>query len=64
MADALEDETFTGVVTNVSSNGTTTYPVTIRIDDYGELLPGMNATVSIVVDSAENALSVPNDANQ
>ena len=37
VADALEDETFTGVVTNVSSNGTTTsgtttYPVTIRID--------------------------------
>ena len=67
VADALEDETFTGVVTNVSSNGTTTsgtttYPVTIRIDDYGELMPGMNATVSIVVDSAENALSVPNGA--
>ena len=67
MADALEDETFTGVVTNVSSNGTTTsgtttYPVTIRIDDYGELMPGMNATVSIVVDSAENALSIPNGA--
>ena len=67
VADALEDETFTGVVTNVSSNGTTTsgtttYPVTIRIDDYGELMPGMNATVSIVVDSAENALSIPNGA--
>ena len=67
VADALEDETFTGVVTNVSSNGTTTggtttYPVTVRIDDYGELMPGMNATVSIVVESAEDALAIPNGA--
>ena len=67
VADALEDETFTGVVTNVSSNGTTTggtttYPVTIRIDDYGALMPGMNATASIVVESAEDALSIPNGA--
>ena len=66
-ADALPDETFSGVVTNVSSagtttGGTTTYPVTIRIDDYGQLLPGMNATAEIVVDSAEDALSVPNGA--
>lgn len=67
VADALEDQTFTGVVTNVSSNGTTTggtttYPVTIRIDDYGDLMPGMNASVSIVVESAEDALAIPNGA--
>ena len=67
VADALEDETFTGVVTNVSSNGTTTggtttYPVTIRIDDYGALMPGMNATATITVESAENALAIPNGA--
>ena len=66
-ADAIPDQTFNGVVTNVSSagtttSGTTTYPVTIRIDDYGQLLPGMNATAEIVVDSAEDALSVPNGA--
>ena len=53
-ADAIPDQTFNGVVTNVSSagtttSGTTTYPVTIRIDDYGQLLPGMNATAEIVV---------------
>ena len=67
VADALEDETFTGVVTNVSSNGTTsggttTYPVTIRIDDFGELLPGMNATAEIEVASASDALSIPSAA--
>ena len=36
--------------------------VTIRIDDYGALMPGMNATVSIVVESAEDALAIPNGA--
>ena len=66
-ADAIQDKKFEGVVTNVSSAGTTTagtttYPVTIRIDNFGELLPGMNATAEIVVASVENALSIPNAA--
>ena len=66
-ADAISDRTFTGVVTSVSAagtttGGTTTYPVTIRIDDTGDLMPGMNATAEIVTSSAENALSVPNGA--
>ena len=66
-ADAIPDAAFTGVVTNVSSNGTTTggtttYPVTIRIEDYGALLPGMNASAEIVVASAEDALAIPNAA--
>ena len=64
-ADAISDQTFTGVVTSVSkagttTGGTTTYPVTIRIDDMGDLLPGMNATAEIEVSSAENALTIPN----
>ena len=64
-ADAISDRTFTGVVTSVSAagtttGGTTTYPVTIRIDDVGDLLPGMNATAEIVVSSASNALAIPN----
>lgn len=66
-ADAIPDRTFTGVVTSVSAagtttGGTTTYPVTIRIDDTGDLLPGMNATAEIEVSSAENALTIPNGA--
>ena len=61
-ADAVQDKTFNGVVTNVSSAGTTTYPVTIRIDDFGELLPGMNATAEIEVASASDALSIPSAA--
>ena len=51
-ADAISDRTFTGVVTSVSkagttAGGTTTYPVTIRIDDTGSLMPGMNATAAL-----------------
>ena len=66
-ADAISDRTFTGVVTSVSkagttAGGTTTYPVTIRINDTGDLLPGMNATAEITTASTENALSIPNAA--
>ena len=41
-------------ITNTfSASGTTTYPVTIRIDDTGDLLPGMNATAEIDVAAAK-----------
>lgn len=66
-ADAIDNVTFKGVVTNVSTNGTTTggtttYPVTVRLDDTGDLLPGMNATAEIITASASGSLSVPNAA--
>lgn len=66
-ADAIDDQTFEGVVTSISSagtttGGTTTYPVTIRIDDTGSLMPGMNATAVIDIASAEDALSIPSYA--
>lgn len=65
--DAVSGKTFSGVVTSVlvtgsTTGGTTTYPVTVRIDDTGELMPGMNATADITVANAENALSIPNAA--
>ena len=66
-ADAYEGEFFSGIVTNVgktgtSSNGVTTYPVTIEIAQYGGLLPGMNVNADIVVREAQNVLYVPVDA--
>ena len=66
-ADALEGQTFSGVVDTVSINGTTangatSYPVTIRIDDYGELKPGMNVSATIQGDQVPNALCIPVDA--
>lgn len=66
-ADAVPDKTYVGTVTRVSmkgasNGGTTTYPVTIRIDDTDGLRPGMNANAEIVVAQAKNALVVPNAA--
>ena len=66
-ADAVTDKTYVGTVTRVSmkgssSGGTTTYPITIRIDNTDGLRPGMNANAEIVVAEAGNALVVPNAA--
>ena len=66
-ADAVPDKTYVGTVTRVSmkgasNGGTTTYPVTIRIDDTDGLRPGMNANAEIVVAEAKKALVVPNAA--
>ena len=66
-ADAVPDKAYVGEVTRVSmkgssSGGTTTYPVTVRIDDIDGLRPGMNANAEIVVANATSALCVPNAA--
>lgn len=63
-SDAKEGQTFTGVVTKVSvvgttSGGTTTYPVTVRIDDTDGLRPGMNVDAEIVLFSADGVLAIP-----
>lgn len=66
-ADAYEGQIFSGTVTNVSlestySNGVSTYPVTVTMDEAGELLPGMNVDGVITLDQAEDVLSIPVDA--
>lgn len=66
-ADAVEGKTYQGVVTKVSvvgatSGGTTTYPVTIRIDETDGLLPGMNVDAEIVLSSATGVMAIPNGA--
>ncbi len=64
--DSLGDgASFEGTVTKVSvagttSNGVTTYPVTVRIDNAPDgLLPGMNVDATIVVEESKDALTVP-----
>lgn len=62
-ADAVKGE-FKGIVQKVgvngtSTNGVTTYPVEVRIDEYGELLPGMNIDASIEVEHVDDVLAVP-----
>ena len=51
-----------------TSNGTTYYPITVTLDDYGSdtdgsaLRPGMNIDAEIILEKAENVLAVPVDA--
>lgn len=65
-ADAVEGQTYTGIVENVSVNGTvgtngvTTYPVKVRLQNFDEnLLPGMNIDATIIVEKVENAITIP-----
>lgn len=66
-ADAFEGQTFSGTVTNVSlqstySNRVTTYPVTVTLEESGDLLPGMNVDGTIIIDQAEDVLTIPVDS--
>ncbi len=70
-ADALEGRTFTGHVETVSivgssSNGVTSYPVKVVMDDgmNSGLIPGMNVNANIVIDSRTDVLRVPVSAIQ
>ena len=65
-ADAIKDKTFTGTVSKISivgesNQGVTSYPVTVTIDNGEEtgLIPGMNVSASIKVESVEDVLRVP-----
>jgi HlyD family secretion protein len=63
--DAYPDRTFHGRVTQVRLQPTTvqnvvTYNTIIGVDnDDGRLMPGMTATVSVIVRKSENALRIP-----
>lgn len=72
-SDAKPGMTYTGSITNISiqgttSNGTTYYPITVTLEDYGneeagsKLRPGMNIDAEIILEKAENVLAVPVDA--
>jgi HlyD family secretion protein len=63
-SDALEEKSFTGTVEYVSvvgttTNGVTSYPVTVSVDNPDGLIPGMNVDAKIVVESRTNVLRVP-----
>ena len=66
-ASAFEDETFEGKVTKVanegtSSNGVSTFDVTVQITDPKNLKIGMSTEASITIENKENALYVPVEA--
>lgn len=63
-AEALPGQRFQGVVDRVSVNGTTTngfttYPVTVLLTEFGALNPGMNVSASIITSQEKDALCVP-----
>lgn len=65
--NAFSDQTYTGKVTTVSAegtstNGVSTFDVTIHIDKPDNLKVGMSTEASILTASKENALYVPLDA--
>lgn len=65
-SDALEGEEFTGMITNVSvegtaTNGVTSYSAEVVIDNPGNLRPSMNIDASVIVESAKDVLVVPTE---
>lgn len=66
-ADALEGVEMSGRISNISleaitTGGVTEYPVTVEMDEVGDLLPGMNVSATIVLEEEKNALCIPVDA--
>ena len=66
-SEAFKDKTYTGTVSNISlestnNNGVSTYPVTVKLNEKGELLPGMNVQAYILLGTSKNALCIPSAA--
>lgn len=65
--DALSGQKITGTVTEISkegtsSNGVSTFPVVVTLNNIKDVLPGMSGEVEIIIQQKENALMVPVDA--
>ncbi|MGN0154087.1 MAG: HlyD family efflux transporter periplasmic adaptor subunit [Lachnospiraceae bacterium] len=62
--DAVTGTTFTGEITSVSrsassGDGVAQYPVEITFDKTEDMLSGMNASIEVIMEQAENVLVVP-----
>lgn len=65
--DAIKDKSYKGTVESISlsgsaSGGVTTYDVVLTLDDSTNVKVGMNANVNILINSKENALTIPVEA--
>jgi len=63
-ADSLPGKTFKGYIENksiigTSTNGVTTYPITIVVENPDGLIPGMNVNGKVIVDKKENVIKIP-----
>lgn len=66
---ALLDQTFEGIIDRISlkgttNNGITSYPVIVKVDSYGDLLPGMNVNGTIIIERVDNVLTIPSSSLQ
>ncbi|MBP1754274.1 MAG: family efflux transporter, subunit [Firmicutes bacterium] len=67
--EAFPEDSFEGVIEKISlkgdtNNGVTSYPVTVKVQEYKDLMPGMNVTGKIVVEEADHVLTIPSTALQ
>ena len=65
--DALRNDRFTGIITELGTSGennggSSKFTVVITMDRSVDMLAGMNATATIVLDTQENLLSIPVEA--
>lgn len=65
--DALEGKPFTGAVESIAqlgatTNNTTTYDVVVSVSDPTGIRLGMNANVTIAIQSNDNAIVIPSEA--
>jgi RND family efflux transporter, MFP subunit len=65
--DAVKGKIYSGTVQKISqigktTNNVSTYDVTVSVSNPEDLKPGMNANVTIAVESKENVLTVPSEA--
>ncbi|EPR09391.1 efflux RND transporter periplasmic adaptor subunit [Ruminiclostridium papyrosolvens] len=58
----LSGEVIGRAMEGTSSNGVATYDVTIKVNETKNLLAGMNANASIILNKSENALRIPLEA--
>ncbi len=66
--DAIENETFEGTVTEIrtlsdtSGNGVTKYSAIVELAKTGQMLTGMNASVTVTVSESSDCLVIPEEA--
>jgi len=69
ITEAFPEDTYEGVIEKISlkgitNGGVTSYPVTVKVEKYGTLLPSMNVTGKIIIEEADNILTIPSSALQ
>ena len=65
--DSLDDQTFTGTITEIdkvgtSADGVTTYAATVVIDRTEDMLEGMSASAVVTIEGKDDALLLPVEA--